>query len=104
MAILRAGEMEVDLESRRVVVRDRAVKLSKKQLALLVFLMKSDGEAVSRMTLLHRVFEYQFDPGNNLVDVHISNLRQKIDVTGQPSYIETVRGVGYRFRIPIARH
>jgi DNA-binding response OmpR family regulator len=79
-----------------VVVAGRARQLSPREHALLEFLMRRPGETITRRELLHGVFGYEFDPGTNLVDVHVSHLRRKI--TGGGVEIETVRGFGYRLR------
>ncbi len=94
---LRAGDLEVDPGACRVSVGKRQVALSHKQLALLEFLLRHRGQVVTRAMVLDEVFGYSFEPGTNIVDVHIGHLRQKIDVPGRPSRITTVRGVGYRF-------
>ena len=94
---LRAGDLEIDPVAHRARLADRELTLSQKQFALLAFLLKHRGQVVTRQMVLERVFGYGFDPGTNLVDVHIGNLRQKIDAPGAPSRITTIRGVGYRF-------
>jgi two-component system OmpR family response regulator len=92
---LRIGGLLVDEERHVVEVDGRAVELSAQQLRLLACLARRAGQVVARSVLLDEAFGYGFDPGTNLVDVHISKLRQRIDSDG-PSRIETVRGVGYR--------
>ncbi len=79
-----------------VLVAGRARQLSPREHSLLAFLMRRPGETVARRELLQGVFGYEFDPGTNLVDVHVSHLRRKI--TGGGVEIETVRGFGYRLR------
>ncbi len=99
---LRSGDLELDATAHRVTVRGRAVELSARQFALLELLLRHIGQAVTRTMILELVFGYKFDPGTNIVDVHISNLRQKLDAAGQPSRISTVRGVGYRLETDAA--
>jgi len=93
---LRVRDLELDATAHRVTVRGRPVELSARQFSLLELLLRHVGQAVTRTMILELVFGYKFDPGTNIVDVHISNLRQKLDAAGQPSRISTVRGVGYR--------
>src|SRR5262249_5367502 len=93
---LRCRDLELDPVRHRATRGGALLALSAKQFALLEFLLRHRGEVVSRSMILDQVFGYGFDPGTNLVDVHVANLRQKIDRLGEPSLIETVRGVGYR--------
>jgi two-component system OmpR family response regulator len=95
-SLLRAGDLELDRGAYRVTLAGAPVALSEKQFALLEFLMRHRGQVVSRQMVLQQVFGYGFDPGTNIVDVHVGHLRQKIDTAGRPSRITTVRGVGYR--------
>jgi two-component system OmpR family response regulator len=94
---LTAGDLVVDPAAHRAFKDGVELALSARQFALLAFLMRRRGQVVSRAVLLEQVFGYGFDPGTNLVDVHVGNLRGKIDSPGRPSRITTVRGVGYRF-------
>jgi two-component system OmpR family response regulator len=93
---LRAGDLELDRGAYRVTLAGAPVVLSEKQFALLEFLLRHRGQVVTRQMVLQQVFGYSFDPGTNIVDVHVGHLRQKIDAPGRPSRITTVRGVGYR--------
>jgi two-component system OmpR family response regulator len=93
---LKLRHLEIDLLAHRVWAAGQPVELSPKQFALLEFLARHAGEAVSRAMLVEQVFGYSVDAISNVVDVHLSNLRQKIDRPGQPSLITTVRGVGFR--------
>jgi DNA-binding response OmpR family regulator len=93
---LRWRDVELDTSAHRVTRAGTAIDLSQKQFALLEFLLRHPDEVVSRGMILESVFGYTFDPGTNLVDVHVAHLRQKIDRPGEESIIETVRGVGYR--------
>jgi two-component system OmpR family response regulator len=94
---LVAGDLALDCAAHRATLAGRELVLSQKQFALLEFLVRHRGEVVTRAMVLAEVFGYAFDPGTNLVDVHVANLRQKIDPPDRPSRITTVRGVGYRF-------
>jgi two-component system OmpR family response regulator len=98
---LRIRHLEIDVPAHRVWVAGEPVELSPKQFALLAFLVAHAGEVVSRAMLVEQVFGYAFDAVTNIVDVHLSNLRQKIDRPGQPSLITTVRGVGFRLEAEV---
>ncbi len=89
-------DLEVRPEKREVRRAGAVIALSARQFGLLEVLVRLRGEVATREVLLEEVFGYRFDPGTNLIDVHVSHLRQKLDVAGQASLIETVRGVGYR--------
>ena len=92
---LRHGDLELDSATHRVTRAGTAIELSQKQFALLEFLMRAGEQVVSRDRILLEVWGYTFDPGTNVIDVHVAVLRQKIDELGAPSRIRTVRGVGY---------
>jgi two-component system OmpR family response regulator len=94
--VLSAGNVTIDPAVHRVVVGAEAVELSQKQFALLDLLLRHRGQVVTRAMILERVFGYTFTPNTNIVDVHISNLRQKLALPACRLRIETVRGVGYR--------
>ena len=91
---LRDSGAEVDIPERR---RFLLVRLAPREHTLLEFMLRHGGDLVSRRDLLREVFGYDFEPGTNLVEVHISHLRRKI--AGSGVEIETVRGFGYRLRI-----
>lgn len=96
---LQAGELRVDLLSRRVWHGDTAIELSNREFTLLEYFMSHPGQVLSRQQILNAVWEYDFDPDSNVVDVYVRYLRRKIDRSGQPSVITTVRGAGYRFEL-----
>jgi DNA-binding response OmpR family regulator len=84
---------------RRVVTRDGApVHLSAKEFDLLAYFLRHPGYALSREQLLHGVWDYEHDPGTNIVDVYVGYLRRKLARADRPAPIETVRSVGYRLR------
>ena len=89
------GEVRVDLVRRRVERAGRPIDLSPKEYDLLLALVRAGGEVVTRVDLLRDVWDMGFDPGTNLLDVHVGRLRRKLDRGGRP-LIETVRGEGYR--------
>ncbi len=97
--ILRAADIALDKGSRAVTVNDRAVNLTPSEFELLAVLMSAPGRVFSRSTLLDQVQGTSFEGVERTIDVHIRNLRTKIEPDpSKPIYIETVFGVGYRFR------
>jgi two-component system OmpR family response regulator len=95
-AILRVGGIEMDLIRRQVRVDGEPVRLLHMELRLLEFLARHAGDIVSRKIIFEKVWGYYFDPGANLINVHIARLRKKLDRPGKPSAIVTVKGEGYR--------
>jgi DNA-binding response OmpR family regulator len=93
-APLACGEIALDPD--RLTVRGAAVALSPRERALFEVLLRRRDEVVPRAEILREVFGYAFDPGTNLIDVHVAHLRRKLPADA--GKIETVRGVGYRFR------
>ncbi|MBA4608667.1 MULTISPECIES: response regulator transcription factor [Aeromicrobium] len=89
---LAAGDVRLDVRSRRAFVGDREVDLSAREFALAEVLLRHRGQALSREQLLSHVWGYDFDPGSNIVDVYVGYLRKKLG----PELVTTVRGVGYR--------
>jgi two-component system, OmpR family, response regulator len=94
--LLSCGDLEVDLLSRRVRRGRRSIDLQPREFRLLDYLLRHSGQVVTRTMLLEGVWDYHFDPGTNVIDVHISRLRRKIDEEGEAPLIHTVRGAGYR--------
>jgi two-component system OmpR family response regulator len=94
--VLAAGNLTLDPVAHRVRVGESSVELSQKQFVLLELLLRHRGQVVTRAMILDRVFGYSFATNTNIVDVHISHLRQKLALPGCQLRIETVRGVGYR--------
>ncbi len=93
------GDVEIDLERRRVVIGDRAVELSPTEFDLLTVLARNPGRVFTRLELLDRVQGYSFEGYERTVDAHVKNLRQKIEPNPkEPRYVLTVYGVGYKFR------
>jgi two-component system, OmpR family, response regulator len=95
---LRVEDLEFDLLARRVTRAGREVELTTRELKLLEFLMRRAGQVVTRTMLLEGVWDLHFDPQSNLIDVHISRLRQAIDRGTDHPLIHTVRGSGYVLR------
>ena len=95
---LKVEDLELDLLARRVTRAGREVELTARELKLLEFLMRRAGQVVTRTMLLEGVWDLHFDPQSNLIDVHISRLRQAIDRGADQPLIHTVRGSGYVLR------
>jgi len=95
---LKVEDLELDLIARRVTRGGREVELTARELKLLEFLMRRAGQVVTRTMLLEGVWDLHFDPQSNLIDVHISRLRQAIDRGTDHPLIHTVRGSGYVLR------
>jgi two-component system OmpR family response regulator len=97
---LRVGDLELDRLTRSVTRGGAPVELKPREFALLEYLMRHAGQVVTRTMLLEAVWDYHFDPQTNVIDVHISRLRSKLDRGPGKPLIETVRGAGYRLRGP----
>jgi two-component system OmpR family response regulator len=95
---LKVEDLEFDLLARRVTRGGRELELTVRELKLLEFLMRRAGQVVTRTMLLEGVWDLHFDPQSNLIDVHISRLRQAIDRNSDHPLIHTVRGSGYVLR------
>ena len=95
---LKVEDLELDLLARKVTRAGREVDLTARELKLLEFLMRRAGQVVTRMMLLEGVWDLHFDPQSNLIDVHISRLRQAIDKDFDKPLLHTVRGAGYSLR------
>jgi len=94
--LLRVGELEMDLIGRTVRRQGQEIDLQPREFRLLEFLMRHAGQSVTRTMLLEKVWEYHFDPQTNVIDVHVSRLRSKIDKGFDKAMLQTVRGAGYR--------
>lgn len=95
-SMLTVADLSMDLLSRKVMRAGRALTLKPREFKLLEYLMRHAGQVVTRTMLLENVWDYHFDPQTNVIDVHISNLRQKIDAGFERPLLHTVRGAGYR--------
>lgn len=93
---LRVGGLTLDLLARTASRQGRKIDLLNKEYQLLAYLMRHSGQVVTRTMLTEAIWDYQFSPGTNVIDVHVSRLRAKIDAPGEPPMIKTVRGAGYR--------
>ena len=90
--------VEGDLIGRMVHRAGQEIDLQPREFQLLEFLMRSAGRLCGRMMILEKVWDYDFDPGTNLVDVYVRRLREKIDTDFEPKLLHTVRGSGYVIR------
>ncbi|MEO0034620.1 MAG: putative DNA-binding response regulator in two-component regulatory system with CusS [Pseudomonadota bacterium] len=95
---LKVEDLEMDLLGRSVTRGGQPIELQPREFRLLEYLMRHAGQVVTRTMLLENVWEYHFDPQTNLIDVHISRLRQKVDKDFELPLIHTVRGAGYSLR------
>jgi two-component system OmpR family response regulator len=93
---LKVGELEMNLIARTVHRGTTEIDLQPREFQLLEFMMRHAGQSVTRTMLLEKVWEYHFDPQTNVIDVHISRLRSKIDKGFDRQMLQTVRGAGYR--------
>ena len=93
---LKVADLEMDLLARTVHRAGREIELLPREFRLLEFLMRHADQVVTRTMLLENVWDYHFDPQTNVIDVHVSRLRQKIDKGFDKALLHTVRGAGYR--------
>ena len=93
---LACGDLAMDLLARKVTRAGRRIDLQPREFRLLEFLLRHQNQVVTRTMLLEGVWDYHFDPGTNVIDVHISRLRKKVDEGFSPVMLHTVRGAGYR--------
>jgi two-component system, OmpR family, response regulator len=98
--MLRVADLELDLLTRTVKRNGKAIDVLPREFRLLEYLMRNSGHVVTRTMLLEHVWDYHFDPQTNVVDVHVSRLRQKIDKNFERPLLHTVRGAGYCLRAP----
>lgn len=98
--LLSVGPLKLDRITREATCNQQMVELTTREFNLLEYLMRSPGRVFTRTQILEHVWGYDFNPNTNLVDVCIQRIRKKIDRADEPSWIESVRGVGYRFRKP----
>jgi DNA-binding response OmpR family regulator len=93
---LQVGDLRLDLVRREAQRGERHIELLPTEFKLLEFMMRNAGQTLSRQMIFEAVWEYYFDPGTNLIDVHVAKLRKKIDLPGAEPLIRTERGLGYR--------
>ena len=100
---LRVGDLEIDLLKNEASRSGQKLNLQPREFRLLEYLMRHAEQVVTRTMLLQNVWDYHFDPQTNVIDVHISRLRQKIDKDFESSMLKTVRGSGYMLHDPEKR-
>ena len=93
---LNCGDLSMDLLSRKVTRDGKAIELQPREFKLLEYMLRHKNHVVTRTMLLDGVWDYHFDPQTNVIDVHISRLRQKIDSEFEIPLIHTIRGAGYK--------
>jgi two-component system, OmpR family, response regulator len=93
--MLRVGDVEIDLIARSATRASRALELLPLEFRLLEYLMRNAGQVLTRTMIFEAVWGYHFDPGTNVIDVHIGRLRRKVEADDAPALIRTVRGRGY---------
>jgi two-component system, OmpR family, response regulator len=96
--VLKVGALELDRLSHRVTRAGQQIMLQPREFRLLEYLMRHAGQVVTRTMLLEQVWDYHFDPQTNVIDVHVSRLRGKVDKGFTAPLIQTVRGAGYILR------
>jgi len=97
-AVLRVGDLTLDTVTHEARRAARQIELTAREYRLLEFLMRSAGRICGRMAILEKVWDYDFDPGTNLVDVYIRRLREKIDAGFEKKLVHTARGLGYSLK------
>ena len=95
---LAVGDLEIDLLGQQVKRQGKAIDLTTREYRILTYLARNEGRVVTRSMLLEHVWDYQFDPQTNIIDQHVSRLRQKVDRGFDAALIHTVRGTGYLIR------
>ncbi|MGA7781018.1 MAG: response regulator transcription factor [Paraburkholderia sp.] len=95
--MLRTGALQLDLVRRRVTHRELELELQPTEFRVLEFMMRHAGQVLTRTMIFEAVWGCRFDPGTNLIDVHVGRLRKKVDVPGERPLIRTIRGSGYLF-------
>jgi two-component system OmpR family response regulator len=100
-ATLSVGPLRLDLLTRTVTRGQRAINLQPREFHLPEYMMRYHGQLVTRAMLFKDVWNYNFDPQSNLVDVHMGRLRRKIDQSAEPPMIYSIRGRGFVLRAPI---
>jgi DNA-binding response OmpR family regulator len=97
-SILVVADLKMNLLTRKVARGEQAMELTAREFSLLEHLMRSPGRVLTRVEICERVWDYNFDPGTNLVEVYVQRLRKKVDGDFPNKLIETIRGVGYRIK------
>ncbi|MFB3907164.1 MAG: response regulator [Candidatus Eisenbacteria bacterium] len=98
--VLKAGDLELDTLRRKAMRGGKQLTLTNREYGLLEFLLRRPNQVVTRTMLAEHVWEQDFDPFSNVIDVHIARLRRKIDDSFEPKLLQTVRGSGYMLQVP----
>jgi DNA-binding response OmpR family regulator len=98
--VLRVADLSLDTITREARRGGNTFELTTREYRLLEYLMRSAGRVCGRMAILEKVWDYDFDPGTNLVDVYVKRLREKVDEGFEPKLLHTVRGAGYVLKEP----
>ena len=98
--VLKVGDLVMNLATREVKRGETSIELTAREFSLLEYLMRSPDRVFTRIQICEHVWNYDFDPGTNLVDVYIQRVRAKVDKDWETKLIQTVRGVGYRITDP----
>ena len=96
--ILTADDLTLDTQTHKVKRGDDEINLTPKEYSILEYLLRNKNHVVSRMKLTEHVYEYQFDPDTNVIDVYINKLRNKIDKDSDQRILHTIRGIGYMIK------
>ncbi len=96
--ILTAADLALDTQTHKVKRGDSEISLTPKEYSILEYLLRNKNHVVSRMKLTEHVYEYQFDPDTNVIDVYINKLRNKIDKDSDQLILHTIRGIGYMIK------
>ncbi|MBV6427870.1 MAG: Transcriptional regulatory protein CusR [Haliscomenobacter sp.] len=94
--VFRCHDIELDVATHQVMKAGRPVELTQKEFALLELLLRNKGKACRRTSIIEKVWDINFDHDTSVIDVYINFLRKKLDAPGQASFIQTLRGIGYR--------
>jgi len=97
-SILAVADLKMNLLTRKVTRGGPAIELTAREFSLLEHLLRAPGRVLTRVEICERVWDYNFDPGTNLVDVYVQRIRKKVDGDFSAKLLETIRGVGYRIR------
>jgi two-component system, OmpR family, response regulator len=100
-AVLHVGDLSLDTTTRLGARGGKTIELTAREYRLLELLMRSPGRICARMMIIEKVWDYDFDPGSNIVDVYIRRLREKIDAGYETKLLHSVRGVGYVLKEPV---
>ena len=95
-SVFTFDDIELNVESHRVIKAGKTIDLTQKEFSLLEFLLRNKGKVSRRTQIIEKVWDIHFDYDNSVIDVYINALRKKLDNPGSKSFIETIRGVGYR--------